>query len=344
MKKIFYFIFATTLIVLGASKASAHVGYLLSESEIKQSSGLDFKFLLNALKDPENIFMMIATVIILLAIYFIAIKVPFFKSRLAAMNERADGYTVFAPWMMRLSLGIALIGSGVSETLISPILQGYGYLSFFQIFLGFLILSGFLVIPSTIIVIGFYIFALTQNFYMFGNLDFFAMALSLLILDNEKPGLDHLIGLPKISPLRFLKRYTPLILRIGIGGAMMYLAVYEKLLNPHISEIIVKDFNLINVVPVSPEMWVLSAGIIEFVIGLSLILGFYTRISSAIAFIVLSLSFFYFEEDVSSHITLFGTLAVLFITRGGVWSFDCKRNRVNYEFICEENPKTAEEK
>jgi uncharacterized membrane protein YphA (DoxX/SURF4 family) len=82
-------------------------------------------------------------------------------------------------------------------------------------------------------------------------------------------------------------------------------------------------------------MWVFSAGIIEVLIGLALVAGFYTRLSSAIAFVVLSMSFFYFGEDVSSHITLFGILAVLFITRGGIWSLDCKRNKVNYEFTCE---------
>lgn len=115
---------------------------------------------------------------------------------------------------------------------------------------------------------------------------------------------------------------------------MMFLAIYEKLLNPHASEIIVRDFNLTSVFPASPEMWILGAGIVEFIIGAMLVLGWYTRLSSAIAFAVLSLSFFYFGEEVSSHIMLFGTLSVLYITRGGSWSIDCKRENVNNEFTC----------
>jgi uncharacterized membrane protein YphA (DoxX/SURF4 family) len=114
----------------------------------------------------------------------------------------------------------------------------------------------------------------------------------------------------------------------------MFLAVYEKILNPHISELIVNNFGLLDIVNVSPAMWVLGAGIIEFIIGFTLFIGWFTRASSAIAFVVLSLSFFYFGEEVSSHVTLFANLAVLFITRGGIWSVDCKTKRVNYEFTC----------
>lgn len=232
---------------------------------------------------------------------------------------------MFTPWIMRCSLGIALIGAGVTHTVVSPVLQGYVDFSFIQILVGFFLVAGFMVIPSTLVAIGIYAFAFLQDWYILGNLDFLALAISLLILDNEKPGLDDLLGFPKISPFRFLKRYVPLVLRFGIGGAMMFLAVYEKILNPHISELIVNNFGLLNVINVSPEMWVLGAGIIEFVIGFTLFVGWFTRVSSAIAFVVLSLSFFYFGEDVASHITLFGNLAVLFITRGGIWSIDCRQ-------------------
>lgn len=317
-----------------AGNALAHVRYLITDSQLLEQSGRDDSFLLSALQDKTNLLMMAVAVVVLIIVYIIAIKVPWFKKELAEINERADGYAIFSPWILRLSLGVSLIGSGVAETIVSPALSGYGHLAFLQILVGFFLMAGFLVVPSTVVAIGIYIFAFTQDWYIFGNLDFLVIALSLLILDNEKPGLDHLFGLPKISPLQFLKRYIPLILRVGSGGALMFLAVYEKFMNPHISEIIVLDFGLMNAIPVSPEMWVLSAGIIEFIIGLSLVIGFRTRISSAIAFITLSLSFFYFGEDVSSHVTIFGVLAILFITRGGVWSVDCINKRVNYEFIC----------
>lgn len=48
--------------------------------------------------------------------------------------------------------------------------------------------------------------------------------------------------------------------------------------------------------------------------GLLLVLGIKTRLTAVIAFIVLSLSFFYFQESVYSHVTLFGTFRLSLFT------------------------------
>ena len=93
-------------------------------------------------------------------------------------------------------------------------------------------------------------------------------------------------------------------------------------MNPHASELVVQKYNLTSAIAVSPEMWVFSVGIIELVVGLFLLIGFKTRLTSAIAFAVLVVTFFYFKEDIFSHVTLFGSLSVLFITGGGIWSVD----------------------
>lgn len=331
MKKIILLI--TLAIGLVYSKtAYAHVRYLVNKDEFEKVSGMDISFLAEAIRDPQNILVVFLTLVAFIALYLLETNIPFIKNRITAIYKRADGYSIFTPWIMRLSIGIALIGAGVGEFLISPALPNYPELSFIQIVLGFLFISGFMVVPASIVTIGLYFTAFSQDWYTLGNMEFLTLALSLLILDNEKPGIDDLVNLPKISPLRSLKKFVPLVLRIGIGASFIILALYEKILNPRASEIIVTNFNLMNVIPVSAGMWILSAGIIEFIIGVLLIVGLYTRLTSAIAFIVLSLSFFYFGEEVSSHIMLFGTLAVLFITSGGAFSLDSKRNTVNKEF------------
>ena len=152
---------------------------------------------------------------------------------------------------------------------------------------------------------------------MLGNLDIAALAIGLLAVANPKPGIDDLLGIKLISPLKFLKTYVPLILRIGIGGAMMFLAVYEKMLNPHLSALVVQNYHLNSVIPVSEAMWVLAAGAIEFLVGFLLLIGHQTRLVVVVAFLVLSLSFFYFHEAVYSHVSLFATLSILFITGKG---------------------------
>jgi uncharacterized membrane protein YphA (DoxX/SURF4 family) len=126
----------------------------------------------------------------------------------------------------------------------------------------------------------------------------------------------------KHTPIKKWEKYIPLIGRLGLGISMTYLALYEKIFNPHLSELVVSKFHLTSAIGVSPAMWVLSAGIIEFAVGLFIIIGFHTRLTSAIAFVVVTTTFFFFKEEVYAHVTLFGMLSVLFITGGGHYSVD----------------------
>ena len=309
----------------------AHVGYVVPEHAIRQKSGVDLDFLFSALRDPLNVGLIIGTIFAIAAIYFALKRSSLFMDRIAFLQNRIGSYLELTPWMMRLSLGIALIGAGTSHALISPALADAPLFSFAQILLGFLLLAGFLLTPAVLLTILLFLVAIIQNFYLIGNLDFFALAISLLILANPKPGLDDFLGIPQNQWLQSLKNWVPPILRIGIGGAMMFLALYEKFLNPHLSRLVVEDYSLISVIPVSSAMWVLSAGLIEFLVGFLLAIGFHTRLVAAIAFLVLTLSFFYFHEAVYSHITLFGILSILFVTGGGKASIDAiygKSNRL----------------
>ncbi len=301
----------------------AHVGYVLNESERIEHSGTDFSFLYRAFSNPANILLVLTTIAIISALYFLLRKSVFVAKYAALIESRAESYLELIPWMIRLGLGIALIGAGSGNVLISPILSGFSQFSFIQILLGFLLLSGFLLAPAILGVILLFLFALTKNFYLLGNIDFLALAVALFIIAEPKPGVDDLFRFPFLSPLKNLKKYIPLILRIGIGSAMMFLAVYEKFLNPHLSQLVVERYRLTSIIPVSTEMWVFSAGLIEFLMGFLLFVGFQTRLVSAIAFLVLTLSFFYFHEAVYSHITLFTLLSILFVT-GGSWSKNMK--------------------
>jgi uncharacterized membrane protein YphA (DoxX/SURF4 family) len=63
-------------------------------------------------------------------------------------------------------------------------------------------------------------------------------------------------------------------------------------------------------------------GMIELVVGVLLLIGFQVRLVSIITFTILIVTFFFFKEDVYSHVTLFGTLSVLMITGAGPLSLD----------------------
>ena len=183
----------------------------------------------------------------------------------------------------------------------------------FITFATFFILAGFLVGPVTLIAGILFLIGLLGNFYILGNLDFLGLVLVILALHDEKPGVDDLLGIPFLPAFEKLKKYAPLLARLSVGIAMLFLAFYEKLLNPHTAAQVVEQYGLTSVVPVSTAMWVLGAGVVESIIGLALLFGYRTRTVSAIAMFVLSLSFFYFGEDVYSHVTLFATLSIIFI-------------------------------
>lgn len=322
MSKLLTNFLAVASAILLPYAAFAHVGYVVSENEIRSKSGSDFLFLLKPLTQPLYIVLVFGTAAVVLLLYFLLQRSLFVMNRIAFVRERTKSYGELISWMLRLSLGVALIGAGTAEVFISPIVSHLPAFSFIQILLGFLLLTGFLLGPATWLAAILFLIALSKNFYLFGNADFFAASVALLILANPKPGIDDLLGVSFWSPLKTLREFMPFILRIGIGGAMMFLAVYEKFLNPHLSAAVVENFHLTSVIPVSSEMWVLSAGLIEFIVGIALLVGFQTRLVAAVAFAVLSLSFFYFGEEVYSHITLFGVLSVLFVTGGGQWSVD----------------------
>lgn len=305
----------------------AHVGYVLDKHELESKKGNDFLFLLMAFTQPINIAIMIVTLVVVALIYFFLKKNKIFIQKIAYINKRTKQYYIFIPWIARLGLGISLIGAGSTNVLVSPIIgvaqtSSFQLFSFLQVLIGFFILAGFLTGMAALISIIFYAIALSNNFYILGNLDYLGLALTIIALGDAKPGIDDLFGFPFLVSIKNLRKYVHLIIRAALGIAMMFLAVYEKILNPHISQLVVEKYSLAAAIPVSPSMWVLSAGLIEFIVAFAIFVGFKTRLFSAIAFVVLTSSFFYFNEQVFSHVTLFAALSILFITDSGKISVD----------------------
>lgn len=299
------------------SLAFAHVGYVIDKSDVVKNSGTDFKFLFQPLTQGGYLFLILTSLAIILALYFWLANAKWFKKIILNIEHQAKTYTDVYGWMLRLSVGIALIGAGTSGVLISPIMPAGAGTSTLETLAGFFLLAGFLTGPVAILATVLFLFGLFQNFYLLGNLDFLALLLGIIAISDSRPGLEHLLKIPFFPSFKNLKNYAPIIVRVGIGIAMAFLAIYEKILNPHMSAFVIENFHLNNLIAVSPAMWVLSTGIIELFIGLALIFNLKPRLVSAVAFVVLSASFFFFKEAVYSHITLFGALSFIFCTNGG---------------------------
>lgn len=289
--------------------------YIADQQEFTEYHGPDANVLKEPFHHASNVWLMFGFLVLVFLLAWAFSRSTSLKKWSKTIAHKAASYYDLIPWMMRLSLGIALIGAGVSGWLISPALPGLPAFSFIEIFTGFMMMAGFMTGIAPILAIIIFIAAISKSFYMLGSLDFLAMSLAILIGDSRRPGLDDLFGIPDIK-FQKLRGYIPVILRLGIGFSLVFLAVYEKFFNPDLAAFVVNITHLTNVIHVSPEMWVVSTGLIELTLGLLLVFGLWTRLVAAITFFVLSLSFFYFGESVISHITLFGILSVLFVTGG----------------------------
>lgn len=301
--------------------ASAHVGYVVAEDQLHNHTGRDFYFLLQPFLHIQYVLLMLGTLLVVGVLWYLFVHSQKCMAYALRIKEKLLSYHEFVPWILRLSLGIALLGAGTEHVLISPLLHNTLFATL-EIILGFLFLLGFMIIPATVLTIVLYIYAATQNMYIVGNLDLLALALGVLVFHSPRPGLDDMLGTSFFHHLSIRREYIAPVVRFGLGGAMIYLALFEKILNPHLSELVVTQYHLQHFVPVSPALWVLGAGLIELLIGLCIFFGLKTRLSSIIAFIVVSTTFFYFKESVTAHITLFGGLSILAIEGGGLWSLD----------------------
>jgi uncharacterized membrane protein YphA (DoxX/SURF4 family) len=301
----------------------AHVRYIATDAEQAGFSQVDFTLLLSPLQEPKYIVMIIATLIIVVLVYWFLNHNKYFHRWAEHMAHVGESYKSFVPWITRLSLGIILIGGATNGFLISPVLDTpFAWLNIVQLVIGFFLMAGFMTGFSAIVALVLFIFALTKDPYLIGSFDILGLILSLFALDSRRPGVDDIIGIPDFLHIKKLREYLPTILRMGIGIGMAYLAIVEKILTPQLAALVAENTGLVDVIPVSAMMWAFSAGVIELVVGLMLVVGFKTRLAAVAALFILSMSFFYFGEDVTSHVTLFGTLSVVFILGVGKLGFD----------------------
>ena len=322
LSAIFIFLLFST-----ARPAFAHVGYVIGDDAFNSRSGLDWTFLFSVFSNPIYILLMLTTAVATIGGYLLLYKNKHITAATTKITKKAEGYSEYVPLILRLSLGTALIGAGSMNEMVSPLLHASPFVATLQVILGFLMIFGLFTPALIIFTIMLYGFAVSQNIYLIGNVDLLFAGIALLLLANFRPSLDDLFSLPVHKVSQKTLEYVPLLLRLGIGIAMSFLAIYEKILNPHSSAFVVQKFHLGSAIPVSDAMWVFSTGAIEIVVGLMLILGFKTRLVSTIALLVLSSSFFFFKEGVSAHVTLFAILVCIFILGPGKKSIDYALNK-----------------
>lgn len=263
------------------------------------------------------------------------------------LRAKLATYEDLIPWMLRLSLGLPLVGAGFQGYLFAPTVSfepgANPLLRLALIGVGFCILFGLGTRIVTTIGLGLYGLALAASPDALLALEYVPGFVALFILGGGRPSADDILLdiasaegtiYGRIDPVHLLKqwlddltapyrRYVPTVLRVGLGVSFVFLGVTQKLGDPARSLAVVEKYGLTAVVPVAPELWVVGAGVTEALVGLALIGGFLTRASAGVAFLLFTTTLFGLPDDpVLAHVALFGMASAVFTLGSGPLSFD----------------------
>jgi len=309
---------------------SAHVDYVTDPGGSSDPIG----FLLDAIAQPGSVLLLaIGLLVVVIALLAWARWRPAEEAR-ARFIERALGYREYLPWIVRLSVGLVLIGAGLSRVRFLPTLDAGGLFAVLLTGTGFLLLLGLAVRPAALVALGAYLVTFIANPDLVMMLDVAGALGVAAILGPGRPSLDDLLraafpggpGARAATENFAASQYddtVPLLVRLGLGGAFAASGIVDKLLIYDQALAAVDRYQLTSIVPVAPELWVLGAILIETALGVAIILGVLTRFSAIVGFAVLTLALFALPDDpVIAHVGLFGLSSMLVILGGGRWSLD----------------------
>jgi len=328
---------ATVLTVVASGRASAHVDYVTDEG----ATGSPVELLRTVLTSPESLLLLtvggVGLVVLVAGYVGFASTIP----DIAVARATLQSYRPYLPWMLRLSVGLPLVGAGFAGYLFAPTVPVDARLV--QVGVGFLLLFGL----ATRLVAGLgllaYVWALaTTGTPMLLASEYVAGFLGIVLVGPGQPSADMLLrrlvvtdgtiasrfrGV--ITPEEVLERFglgaaaAPVLIRVFLGLNFLYLGVSQKLLEPQQALAVVTKYDLSSVVPVAPELWVVGAGLTEALVGVALIAGAFTRGTAAVGFLILTTTLFGLPDDpVLAHVTLFGLTSALMVTGAGRYSLD----------------------
>lgn len=317
--------------------APAHVEYVVDGAPTVRAA----EFLVDVLSHPLNAALVFGGGVAVAAAMAGYLRYRPAAADVRALRETLDDYRVFLPWMLRLAVGLPLVGAGFSGYFFSPAVASPTRV--FQVAVGFFVLFGLATRAVALVGLAAYLAGLAVRPELLLASEYVGGFLGVVLLGAGRPSADHLLQrvaaaegsvYGRFDPLHPLverlneavgpyERYAPTVVRLGLGFNFALLGFWEKLANPGMALAVVEKYDLTQVVPVDPGLWVVGAGLTELAVGVFLLLGLFTRATAAVAFLVLTTTLFGLPDDpVLAHVTLFGLSSALFVTGAGPLSVD----------------------
>jgi uncharacterized membrane protein YphA (DoxX/SURF4 family) len=327
-----------TLLTQGVGTASAHVDYVTDDDHSDVSVE---EFFAAALGEPLNLVLLAAGGV---GAAVVAGGYLRYASRLTDVQvgiRTLRSYRPYLGWMLRLGIGLPLVGAGFSGYYFSPSVPAEARL--LQVIVGFALLFGLATRPVAAVGLIAYVAGLVGNFpELLLASEFVGGFLGILVVGPGQPSADMLLRRLVVTDGTLLSRFRgvptpgtllnrvglthelgPVLIRIGLGVNFIYLGTVQKWFQPGEGLAVVARYDLTSVVPVSPELWVFGAGLVEFGIGVLFLTGCFTRGAAVAGFVVLTMTLFGLADDpVLAHVTLFGLTSAMMITGSGRYSLD----------------------
>lgn len=319
MKKIKQLYFSLILALLALpTLASAHEVYVLDPERVQTLEKLPsvpfFTILQHNMADTILWGILVATLIVV--VFFLSIFAPFemfFDKYLFKLKH-------FAPFISRVTAGLAFILCGYHQALFGPELSlhelfgSYAHVVSYALYItGALMVCGLYTRFAGFVGLAlFFVAIMKHGLYMVTYMNYFMELILLILIGGHRLAIKkHHLTWNKAGQLfesigNQHGEFGFFLLRVGFGISLIYASVYAKILHNQLALAVVNDYDLISVFGFNPEFIVFGAAIIEVLLGIFFVLGLEIRFTAIVLNIFLTLSLLYFGEAVWPHVILIG--------------------------------------
>lgn len=329
---------ATVALLAASDTAAAHVDYVV---DTPAEAADAISFFVQAVATPLGALLFGGGgLLAALALVGYVVVRPF-ATDMAAFRAAMVEYDDYLPWLLRLSVGLPLVGAGFAGYFFSPSVAIQVRL--LQVGLGFLLLFGLATRAVAVVGLGVYLVGLAIYPELLLAIEYVGAFTAIAMLGPGRPSADHVLErvastegtlYGRVDPVHRLatrlrerlapyERYATTVVRLTLGVGFVYLGLSQKLLEPGMALAVVEKYGLTAVVPVPAEMWVVGAGLAEMAVGALLLVGLLTRGAAMVAFVLFTTTLLGLPDDpVLAHVSLFGLASFLLVTGSGPVSVD----------------------
>lgn len=263
--------------------------------------------------------LLLTATVVVVAVLWRQVALRFDRPELAVLSPLAR----LVPWVPRLlgvHLGVALLALAATGAFITPSndhLEGPGgtALLLVEAALGVWLVTGYRLSPAAALVLGLGpALALVAGPTALGECANLAAVAGFLVV--VPPGADA-YGAARPTPEQL--RRALLVLRLGVGVALIVLAFSEKLTNPAMAIDTLEHYPSLDVfglvgLHLAPETFVAIAGATELLFGLLVISGAFPQVAVLVAMVPFNATLLLFgQTEMVGHLPVYGVFLALLV-------------------------------